>query len=460
MKITVLHGSPKGEKSVTAQYVRYLEKCFPEHSFTIYCVAQEIARLENDADAFRAVIDAVADADAVLWSFPLYFLLLPAQLKRFLELVNERGAQAAFAGKYTTALTTSVHFYDHTAHAYLHAACEDWGMHYCAGYSAEMHDLLKPEEQQKLRRFARVFLTCAVERRPVPRRFAPLDDRAPAYRSARLMSIPKDSPGYIALVTDAREEDVSLRAMIDDFIAASPNPVEVIDLHELDMRGGCLGCLRCGYDGHCVYRDAVETTYRERIFPAEATVYALRIVDRHVSARFKTFLDRRFFNGHRPIMEVKQLGFLISGPVRQMPELRQFCEAQAQVGHHSALCHIVTDEDDAPTVTANLAGMARQLAQDITEHAQLPATFLGVGGMLLFRDLVYRLRSVFHADYLYYRRHGLLRYPQHELGQRAVNAFLALLLRIPRFRRGFARQSTTFMIKPFQQVVERAGGVE
>ncbi len=31
MKITVLSGSPKGDDSVTLQYVRYMEKTFPAH---------------------------------------------------------------------------------------------------------------------------------------------------------------------------------------------------------------------------------------------------------------------------------------------------------------------------------------------------------------------------------------------------------------------------------------------
>jgi len=31
MKITVLNGSPKGIKSVTMQYVQYIQKMFPQH---------------------------------------------------------------------------------------------------------------------------------------------------------------------------------------------------------------------------------------------------------------------------------------------------------------------------------------------------------------------------------------------------------------------------------------------
>jgi putative NADPH-quinone reductase len=53
----------------------------------------------------------VAGADAVLWSFPCYFGRA-RKLKRFIELVFESGARVAFAGKYTAAISTSIHFFD------------------------------------------------------------------------------------------------------------------------------------------------------------------------------------------------------------------------------------------------------------------------------------------------------------------------------------------------------------
>jgi len=35
MKITVLNGSPKGDLSVTLQYVNFIQKKFPHHEFKI-----------------------------------------------------------------------------------------------------------------------------------------------------------------------------------------------------------------------------------------------------------------------------------------------------------------------------------------------------------------------------------------------------------------------------------------
>ena len=64
MKIVVLNGSPKGDVSVTRQYVLYLEKAFPEHQFVVLHVAQQSKKLERDAAAFDHVIDGVATSAA------------------------------------------------------------------------------------------------------------------------------------------------------------------------------------------------------------------------------------------------------------------------------------------------------------------------------------------------------------------------------------------------------------
>ena len=92
MNIAVLNGSPKGMTSVTMQYVLFLQKKLPQHSFVILNVCQDLNRLEDDREAFGEVLRGVAAADAVLWAFPLYYMLVHANYKRFIELIFARPA--------------------------------------------------------------------------------------------------------------------------------------------------------------------------------------------------------------------------------------------------------------------------------------------------------------------------------------------------------------------------------
>ncbi len=116
MKILVLNGSPKGEQSVTMQYVNYLACRCRGHEFQLRNVAQEIRSLERSPHQFETLVEEVRRADLVLWAFPLYILLVCSQYKRFIELIAERGAGEAFRGRYAASLSTSINFFDTTAH--------------------------------------------------------------------------------------------------------------------------------------------------------------------------------------------------------------------------------------------------------------------------------------------------------------------------------------------------------
>ena len=122
------------------------------------------------------------------------------------------------------------------------------------------------------------------------------------------------------------------------------DPVDVVDLNKIKMLGGCMGCIQCGLDNVCVYRDADDVFgVYQKLMAADIVVEAVTIRDRFLSARWKTFWDRGFFNNHVPILVGKQIGYLVSGPLRQLPHLRDILEAFAQL-QQANLAGIVTDE--------------------------------------------------------------------------------------------------------------------
>jgi multimeric flavodoxin WrbA len=457
MKIAVLNGSPKGEKSVTLQYVLYLQKKIPDLELIIHPVAQRIQRLEKDEDAFRRILEDIRSAEVVLWAFPLYFLWVPSQFKRFIELIFERGAEDAFRDRYTAVLTTSVHFYDHTAHGYLRALCDDLRMRYLGGYSAGMYDLLRRRERQRFLLFGENLRDAVLRSAPTAAAFPPLVWTPFSYLPSPVRPSVDAGGKRILILTDAKPEDANLIAMVQTFRTQFLQGVEVVNLHEVTIAGGCLGCISCGYDNRCAYfgRDGYRDFYEAKVKTADVIVMAGAMKDRALSARWKLFFDRSFYNTHQPVLAGKQVGFLISGPLGQNANLRQILTAYAECMEGNLVGFVTDEPGDPAAIDAGIhefAMMAVRLAMQSYIH---PATFLGIAGAKVLRDEIWGpLRFAFLADHRYFKKHGMYRFPQKEYEMRVRNALMTLLMSIPFTRRSVEKRITDEMVKPLRNVVE------
>jgi multimeric flavodoxin WrbA len=466
MNILVLNGSPKGELSVTLQYVAYLQKKFTLHTFKIDHIAQRIKRLEGDKAAFDAILDDVRAADLVLWATPVYYFLVPGQVKRFIELVNERGAAEAFTGRYAAVITTSIHFFDHIAHNYLAGICEDWGMHYFGGHSAEMKDLLEEAGRAQLLRFAEGLFAAVALAEVTPANYAPVILHESVYipgpaRAASDLPSLTVSPGRelrLLIIADGLDRSPNLARMVARLAASFDRPVEVVDLAAVDIKAGCLGCLSCGLDNECRFegKDGFTNLYRDRVMNADILFFAGDIRDRYLSARWKTFFDRSFFRGHAPSLTGKQLAWVAAGPLQQLPNLRQFMEAYTEM-HGANLLGIVSDEyADSAQIDTLLDDLAIRGVAWTASGYQRPVSFLGVGGHKLFRDRIWSdLRFVFQADHRHFRATGAYDFPQNQTILRVVN-MLVPVVRLPSIRKQFVPRITASSVQPFKQLVEKA----
>ena len=460
MKIVVLNGSPKGDISVTMQYVQYLVKKFPQHEFKILNISQRIKVIEKRPEDFSKVIEDIQSADGVLWAFPLYILLVHAHYKRFIELVFERGAQAAFTGKYTAALSTSIHFFDHTAHNYIHAICDDLGMHFIESYSADMVDLLNEKGQLKTAQFGAHFISAIQARAATPRQYAPLAWRAFQYQPGTPPAPIAADGKKVVILHDSSDPNSNLGRMVARCQAALTGDITVINLQDIDIKASCQGCLECGANYKCAYegRDAFIDFYRSQVMAADILVYAGTITDRYFSSRWKMFFDRSFFNTHTPVLIGKQVAFVISGPFGQLENLRQIFSAYIEY-QMANLVGFASDEfGSSPEIDAALDGLMARTADLAQQDYVQPATFLGVAGTKIFRDDIYgRLRIPFPADHRAYQRLGFYQtFPQRDLASNLLNMFVAPLLSMPRLRQEFNKRMKVQMAAPLKSVVDKS----
>jgi hypothetical protein len=186
-------------------------------------------------------------------------------------------------------------------------------------------------------------------------------------------------------------------------------------------------------------------------------VFAGAVRDRHLSARFKAFFDRSFFRGHAPSLDGKQVAWVVAGPLRRLPYLRQIFEGYTEL-QGATLAGIVTDGEADPRRTdAALDGLASRVAAWAIEGRRRPQTFLGVGGHKILRDAVWgEPRLVFQADHRRYREIGFYDFPQRRLGLRLIN-LAAPLLRLPPLRRRSVPRLDEGMLMAFKKALAAAG---
>ena len=444
MNILVINGSPKGEYSITLQTVLYLQQQFPAHTFSVLNAGQKIKALEKDFTPARELLES---ADCLLFSYPVYTFLAPSQLHRFIELMKASGVELQH--KFATQITTSKHFYDVTAHRYVQENALDMGLRYIRGLSADMEDLLKEKGQQEAKQFFARLLW------QMENGVWEQGRQLPAHQPVAATDTPateKADDKDVLILTDETDEGSNLSAMIRRFRAVLPYRTRVVNIAEYPFKGGCLGCFRCAVSEKCVYQDGFDTFLRENIQNADAIVYAFTVRDHAMGARFKMYDDRNFCNGHRTVTVGMPVGYLISGPYSREENLRTVLEGRAETGGNY-LCGAATDEENPDQ---GIDALAKVLTFALQTGHRAPQNFWGVGGMKIFRDLIYQMRGMMRADHKFYKKQGIYNdFPQKHTLTAWKMYLVGLLLSNEKILKKMGNRMNEGMIAPYRKLLEQ-----
>ena len=443
MNILVLNGSPKGEYSITLQTVLFLQKKFPQQQFSCLHVGQKIKSLEKD---FSLAASAIEKADVLLFSYPVYTFIAPCQLHRFIELMKQHRVDVS--GKIATQITTSKHFYDVTAHRYIQDNVQEMGMHFIRGLSADMDDLTTEKGQTEALSFFRHFLWSTEQGFFEP--YFPAAEATPPIIVTAVPEDPSEKKGDVVIVADLQPEETQLAAMVSRFRAKLPYATRIVNLREYPFKGGCLGCFRCAVSGNCVYKDGFDAYLRNQIQTADAIVYAFTISDHSMGSRFKMYDDRQFCNGHRTVTIGMPVGYLISGNLSKEPNLQTILEARAQVGSN-ILTGFATDERNPD---AEIDRLAQTLTYSLENKNTGPQNFYGIGGMKIFRDLIYQMRGFMRADHKFFKSHGQYDFPQKKWPQSLAMYLVGTMIANPKIQNSMGSKMNEGMLMPYKKVLE------
>ena len=442
MNILVLNGSPKGEYSITLQTVRYLEKKYPAHHFEILHVGQKIKSLEKN---FTPALEAIEKADTLLFSYPVYTFIAPCQLHKFIALMKAHSAR--LSGRLVTQITTSKHFYDVTAHKYVQDNMQEMGANFVRGLSADMDDLTTEKGRMEAEKWFEHFLWSAEKGF-----FEPYFPITPS--KSVPVTVPEEDfagkKGDVVIITDLSPENAQLSGMISRFRTKLPYATRVVNLREYPFNGGCLGCFRCAVSGKCVHKDGFDSFLREKIQTADAMVYAFTISDHSMGPLFKTYDDRQFCNGHRTVTIGMPVAYLISGGYGKETNLQTIIEGRAQVGSN-ILAGIATDEQDTD---AAIDRLAQSLDYALTHKNTGPQNFLGVGGMKIFRDLIYQMRGMMRADHKFFKSHGQYDFPQKKWPMSLAMYLVGAMIANPKVHSKMGNKMNEGMLMPYKKVLD------
>lgn len=427
-KVVIVNASPKGEYSLTLQYAKYLVTREPDVDWSIINVGEKLTDMEYDKAWFEESIALLEQCKAVIWATPVYTMLVPWQLIRFFDLVKEAGKQSIFKDKYATSVMSCFHYFDNLAEQWLYGTCEDLGMHWMEGFSVDNTDLLKAEFRSSMRFFMQEFHQATRERAPLIRRSNVLT----ATESPRFIPQVKSPAGekkkdlHTILLTDEKNADGNLSAMIKVFLASYPNEVEIVDINDFPYEGACQGCLRCELVGPCDRKDGFQEFYVNLVNSCDVLVHAMNIEGRYLKSIWKLFLDRTFSNGHRTSMMGKHTCYLVAGPLSQLPNVKEFLEGKDRVGKENSMGVISDECADSAYLQVLIEGLALRLDRATRAKYQKGVNFLGVGGMKIFRDLIYGMRGVVRDDHRFYKQRKLYDFPQKNLKNQLFNLFMGV----------------------------------
>lgn len=457
MKFLIIGGSPKGNKSVTMQYVKYLEHCNEAIEFVYHQVAYKVNSYVKNDEKLSEFFNDVETSDAIIWAFPLYYSLVHSDYKQFIEVILKDKRKDSFNNKYAISLSTSINYFDHTAHNYIQGICEDLNINYFDGFSANMGDIEKEEGREKLESFAKLFIN-SIEREDVYPKLYPVIPEGNWNYNNGMNSINLSTEKRIVILTDSL--DGNLGEMINQFSKQFNEEIGIYNINEIDIKGGCRGCCKCGDKNICIYndKDGFYDFYNNVILNADAIIYAGNIVDRYLSWQWKRFFDRHFVYTHRNMLGNKSFIYMVSGQISLNSNLQEVMRGFVEV-QGGNLISIISDEcRDSFALDSIIKSTALKLSEALKYNYVKPKTFLGVGGRKVFRDEVYNfLRIIFKADHKDYKKQGDYDYihktPIKLLGIRITY----IVTKIPFISKKLYNDVPSFMLTPTNMLFKKLG---
>ena len=171
-----------------------------------------------------------------------------------------------------------------------------------------------------------------------------------------------------------------------------------------------------------------------------------------MGALFKMYDDRNFCNGHRTVTMGMPVGYLIDGAYSRETNVQTIVEARAQVGGNFLAGVAVNEADPDGQIDA----LAKRICYALENKYVPPQNFYGVGGMKVFRDLIWLMQGMMKADHKFYKVHGQYDFPQKKWPMMLKMYLVGMLIANPKLMAKAGNAMNEGMIAPFRKALAKA----
>jgi hypothetical protein len=145
------------------------------------------------------------------------------------------------------------------------------------------------------------------------------------------------------------------------------------------------------------------------------------------------------------------VGYLVSGNYSAENNLRTVIEARCETGGNF-LAGVATDEGDTDR---HIDDLAKSLSFALETKHTAPQNFWGVGGMKIFRDLIYQMRGMMRADHKFYKKQGIYDFPQKKWLESSKMYLVGLLLSNEKILSKMGNKMNEGMLAPYEKMFEK-----
>ena len=99
--------------------------------------------------------------------------------------------------------------------------------------------------------------------------------------------------------------------------------------------------------------------------------------------------------------------------------------------------------------------LASTLAYALERKYLPPQNFYGIGGMKIFRDLIWIMQGMMRADHKFYKSHGQYDFPQKKFGMMLKMYLVGGLLAIEKLKAKMGNAMNDGMLMPYNKLFEK-----